>query len=370
MTGDGLKSGAWRWWLALALLLVVGALVVGGSVGAAGSSLSAEARGWLAARRYLEARGARVELRDRPLTEIEGAVPGVLVLAFPWQHHLAEGEVEAVGKVLRGGGTVLVAYSGEAGQHLEATMLDALRLETAALREPAPLGPLAWWKYHREVWSLAPEASWTGEAPGPEALELAALQVAPRAPRRSRVLYRGPEGEPLVFTYPLHRGRVVALPAPLLANAWIHRGGNADLLETLLGWLGEVWSFDEYHHALVAADAVPSASSSFAWDLFIVHLGLVYLLGLVALGRRFGPAWRDAPEAVGSTSAFLRNLGSLHSKLRHHRDAARLLRQRARAYDPDLAFSDDPDEPLEVRDDRGLVQLARKISRVQRRRNS
>ncbi len=346
------------WGLAIALVVLAG-IWLGGGEGAVSSALSRDARGWLATQRYLAGRGTAVELRDRPLTAEIGSQ--VLVLAFPWQQPLAGGELEALGGFLRRGGTVLLAYSGEIGRFQEEKVFDALQLLTIEVRSAPPLAPLPWWRYHNETWNLEPadDTRWPD-------LALGALRGAPEAPPAARVLYRAASGTPLIFDYPLHRGRVVALPADVLANAWLGEAGNADLLESLRDQLAGGWSFDEYHHGLVAIDqAATESSSRFAWDLFIVHLALIYLLGLAALGRRFGPVWREAPVASGSAASFLRGLGALHLKMAHHREAAQLLIERARSYLPGLSLDATFERrAAEVDGDQDLVLLAREVTRA------
>jgi hypothetical protein len=80
--------------------------------------------------------------------------------------------------------------------------------------------------------------------------------------------------------------------------------------------------------------------------------------------RRFGPAWSDPPQVLGSAGAFLTGLGALHDRLGHHAAAARLLVERARELHPQIALS-----PPAVPSDgsaRSLVTLARAIARHQR----
>ena len=364
-------------WLAAIGLIVIFALWLGGETGAVSSALSRGGRGWLTVQRYLIARGARVQLRDRPLTDVAEQAeddPGVLVLAFPWQLPVSTEELEALGEFLRRRGTVVLAYSGETAGFLETRVLEALDLELFEVRPEPPLAPMRWWAYHNASWSLEPTAAWAvprQTLPPQPPVSLQALRTAPEAPHGARALYRLPSGEPLIFDYPLHRGRVIALPASVLSNAHIAEDGNADLLESLHGWLGDDWSFDEYHHGLVAPESIPESTSRFAWDLFIGHLVLIYLLGLATLARRFGPVWREAPVADGSTASFLRNLGVLHRDLSHHGAAAALLVDRARAYDPALPLDAETSERAKaVADAGGLVELAREISRAQRRRSN
>ncbi len=353
----------WLFWGLVIGLVVLASAWLAGSGGAVSSALSRDGSGWLVAHRYLAKRGTPVDLRDRPLNaEIE---PGVLVLAFPWQQAIEEGEIEALGGFLRRGGTVLLAYSGEVGRFREERVLEALRLVPAEVRPAPPLAPLPWWRYHGESWNLEPAAGWQGWP----VLAVGALRGAPEAPRRARVLYRLESGPALVFEYPLHRGRVIALPAGVLANAWLGEAGNADFLESLRGWLDGGWSFDEYHHGLVAAAAQPESTSRFAWDLFVSHLALIYLLGLAAVARRFGPVWREAPVASGSAASFLRGLGVLHRQMDHHRDAARLLIERARTYSPGLSLEAATLRRADsIAGDLELVELAGEVARAHRRR--
>jgi hypothetical protein len=344
-------------------VLAVLAVTLGGrGSGASSSALSRDAGGWLAARRYLEARGAEVRLLDRSLqesSEDEGRLGPVLVLAFPWQQAIGEDDVQALGEHLRAGHTAVLAYSGEPLAHREERVLETLSLDTSEVRPGPPLHPLRWWSYHQEEWLL--------EAPEAEPIRVAAFRRAPIAPESAEVLYRDAEDRPLIFAYPLHRGKVVVLPAGVFANAWISGAGNADLLESLHGWLGDAWTFDEYHHGLVAAGAAAASPTKLAWDLFMTHLALIYVLGVIALGRRFGPAWRERPAAAGSTATFLRQVGALHHQLGHHAAAAELLVERARALDPELPSGAGVESFRSGR--KQLLETARRISHLQRRKS-
>jgi len=358
----------WLWLLAAGFLVGLGFVAAGSAdFGAASSTLSADARGWLAARRYLEARGARVVLRDRPFgSGASGAAPetGTLVLAFPWQLPRELGTALGSGSHLRAGGTVVFAYSGRRPGSSESAVMTTLGLDATELRPPPPLSPFRWWRYQRESWRLRPEE------PGWPELEVGAFRHAPSPPPEARVLHRGGEGgKPLVFAYRRNGGRVLVLPAGVLANARITGAGNADFLETLHRWLGPEWTFDEYHHGLVDPDAVAEEGSPFAWDLFTGHLALIYLLALLALGRRFGPPWREAEVAVGSTASFLRDLGAFHHRLRHHAEVAPLLVERVRRHDPRLELPEAVDEEAARVDGADkLVALARRLAGLQRRR--
>ena len=73
-------------------------------------TIGAGAAGWLAARKYLEARGAKVTLWREPLDRFSGK--GVLVVAFPCQHGQMVDASDAIEAHLQRGGTVVLAWSG------------------------------------------------------------------------------------------------------------------------------------------------------------------------------------------------------------------------------------------------------------------
>ncbi len=155
---------------------------------------------------------------------------------------------------------------------------------------------------------------------------------------------------------------MVVLPADSLSNARLGEPGNADLLETLLRNLGPRWAFDEYHHGLVTVRAADGVLGRTA-DLLLAHLVLLYLLAVLALARRQGPAWREAATVAGSTATFLLGLGALHHRLGHHAEGARLLLRRARELDRGLLLPSDLDRQAASAGPRELVEIARQVAR-------
>jgi hypothetical protein len=305
-----------------------------GSTGA-GSAQSRGARGWAAARLYVEGRGTAVELVDRPLAEALGA-PRVLVLAFPWQRW----ELSAVGadiaRHLQAGGDILFAYSGERAHPMgEAKVAEALGLGETTLRPRAPLRPLAWSAFAREEWELRPPDDATRPA-----VRVRAFEHGLVPPPGATTLLADGQGRALAFAFRRLRGRVVAVPAALLANAGLASPAAADLLESLRAGLPGTWAFDEYHHGLAAAATPAAVGGRRVFDLWLLHLAVVYLLALAALARPFGPVWSDPPVRAGSAATFLRGLGALHRRLGHDREAAALLVARARELDPRLPERD------------------------------
>lgn len=356
--------------LLLGVLLVgvvlVGLLFVTPGQEASSSTLSAKSSGWLGVRGYLERRGTRVTLSDLPLTQAARSDgdgnASVWVLSFPFQRHVNDDDLEAVQAHLHAGGTVVIAYSKSLEQSQEERVLDALGLAARSVREPPPVIPWRWWSYQQTVWTLTAGDGWGELAGGVKTLRLPAPSQLPEFSQASEVsvLYQVEEDQrqrvyPVVFSYPLQRGRVVVLPAALLSNAYLLGEGHVDFLESLRLWLGDGWTFDEYHHGLTSVAVADERGSTFAWDLFMIHIGLFYGLGLLALVRRFGPVWREGDVVTGSTSSFLRNLGALHLDLRHHQAAARLLAERRRALDPSLPEISVP----EIRTPARLVEFAR-----------
>jgi hypothetical protein len=343
----------------LAVLVAVSLLASGRSE-ARGSVLSRGAGGWLAARRYLEARGVRVRLLDRPLDPLQSS--GVLVTAFPWQQGLSEAAGEQLDEYLRHGGTLVLAYSGDPETPGEDMALKGLDVTLGEVRK-ATLNPLRWRQFSREEWNLRPAPGLTA---GGEPLRVWAPRAAPLLPKTVQALYRGPGGEPLVAALSQRRGTIWFVPADAFANARLGQAGsagNADLLETLRRRLGDDWTFDEYHHGFTGRPLLETVALGRTLDLILLHLTALYLAAVLALARPFGPAWSPPPVVTGSAGAFLLGLGAIHHRLGHHREAAERLLARVRELDRldrDITL---PAGDRQVEDARGFVALAREVAR-------
>lgn len=333
--------------LAVAAMGVAAALVLGSQGPADASALSRAGGGWLAARRYLEARGVEVQLLDR--SPAEAPVQGVLVLAFPWQRYALDDVPGVLRRHLDRGGDAVFAYA-DSRDPAQTEIAESLGLVWETRRPGPPLTPLGWKRYANEEWTLAaPDGS------GRPA-RMRAVRRALGAPRPARVLLQDGEGRAVAFVVTRGQGRVAVLPSELFANNRVATGGNADLLELLRGEMGDRWVVDEFHHGLVAPEAAGSAQGPRVLALYVGQVAFVYVLCALAVARRFGPAWREPLVSTGSAASFLVGLGALHDRLGHHVQASRLLVSRARELSPHLKL---PDERAD--DGPALVALARRI---------
>ncbi len=337
----------WGPWCLLVLVLAVIAVIFAGKT-AGPSVLSRGPAGWLGARKYLEERGIDVLLLDRPLGGTEEAE--VLVTAFPWQQSPPLLPMDPIRSFVREGGTLLIGYSGELGGTKEQQLLELLEAPLTKLGPEPPLAPVAWWRHRQREWTLVP----TQEVPGNHRGHISAAPAVPRPPERARILHRLEMNSPLnispesplnsssdsswaaTMDFSLGQGHVVLFPAELISNARLSEAGSVQALEALIALAPPgPWAFDEFAHGLrpMGEDGGPQAPQV-AFDLFVGHLFLLYLLALTALARRFGPPFKHPPIQAGSAAAFLRGLGTLHHRCGHHARAAELLLERTQALDP------------------------------------
>jgi hypothetical protein len=343
--------------LAAILMIVAAAALIGGHGAADASVLSRSARGWLAARRYLEARGCQITLLDREL-DVHGE-PGVLVLALPWQSFGGRtGVTTGIDRHLQLGGSLLFAFSGSLYDPAETLVVEKLDLERDEWRGPPPLNLRGWQAYAAEEWPLV----LFGASPRPG--RIAAVRRVPRAPRDATVLARDGQGRALAFSFLRLRGRVVVVPADAFSNARLGQAGNADLLESLRRDLGDRWVFDEFHHGLRAPATAQESGPQRALLLYVLQVVFVYLLLALAVARRFGPAWTEPVPAAGSAAHFVVGLGALHHRLGHHGEAGSLMVERARAWDQRIVVAEDGSRTGAA----GFLALARRVGMAQQGR--
>lgn len=350
--------------LGVTAFVLVGAVLFVQGRGAGPTVVSGGPSGWLAARTYLAQRGCAVSLADRPPAE---AVRGpALVIAFPWQTLLLPGEAESLRARVALGGRIVFAYSGGRPEASEELVARALGLELKTVGGGPPLDPFAWYRFQGAESVLTAEPD-LDVAVRPVVVR--SLRTVPASPSAAQILYRLPSGQPAVFRLRLARGQVLVLPADALSNGRLSRAGNADLLESLVAAMPEGFVFDEYHHGLAAAPGAEESARASSLDLLLFQLALLYVLCVLALARRFGPAWREAPAVVGSTAGFLEGLGALHRQLGHSASAARLLLMRAEEWNPRMVIPESVRAAARA-GELTLLELARVISRQQTSRRS
>ena len=346
-------------WIGLGLFGVA-VLVLAASLGerpksAGPSSLSRSSVGWLAARRYWEASGARVTLLGRSLAQQRPE--GTLVLTFPEEGFRDKEDFDAIGHELSRGRTLLLAFSGEGRYPLERLLWERVGAPLKQVRRDPPLSPRGWYRFATEVWNLKADSA----AGTVRDVRVRAPRWAPEPPAGSQVLFRAPDGTPMIFQFTRRGGRVLALPADTLSNGRVETPGNADLLETLRVALGPALTFDEFHHGFSVGSSVRTASSVVPFDLLLLQLSLLYLLAVWALARRFGTAWKETPARAGSTAAFFVGLAARHRRLGHFRPAAELLVSRIRQLDASVSFPSDID-PGVVTDERSFLEFSQRVS--------
>jgi hypothetical protein len=344
-----------RPFLVLAALAVAAALLaswVSAPRPGAGSVRSRDADGWLAARRYVEARDCDIELLDGAVESWPSE--GVVVTTLPWSQDETGGSLSRLWARVSAGLTLVVSYAGQEIDPAEDALLKALGLDRVAARERPPLWPWSFERWASQEWEL--HLAGTSASP----LRIRALDRVPTAPADARPLLVDSQGRPLAFDAPLGRGRVIVLPAEALSNGRLGAPGHADLLETLLA-SGDRWAFDEFHHGLRPAAAPASGLATRSFDGLLGHLAFLYGLTVLALVRRPGPAWREEVTRSGSASALLIGLGGLHRRLGHQSEAAARLLRRAAELSPGAALPSLPAGKVD------LLALARQVAQARRR---
>jgi hypothetical protein len=283
----------------------------------------------------------------------------VLIVSFPWQRVIPGERLRALDDHLLAGGTLLVAYTGQILSVAETLVVESLGLSWQEVEGQLTLDPWRWRAQAGHEWLLEPDAR-MADAPS---VRVSAQGRVPVAPTSARILFRHGELS-VIFSYPRGRGEVIVLPAQVLANGRLAADGNADLLEALRVRLAPAqWIFDEYHHGLSAATSPEAERMGRVFDLYLAHLALAYILGVLTLARRFGPAWVEAPATTGSVGSFLVGLGALHHRLGHHREAADLMVSRAIELDPRVQIARTPGA---VGKDE-LVRVGKEVAAAQRK---
>jgi len=340
------------------------------------SSLSRRSGGLMLARRYLEARG----LRCAELTGGIGSTPldGAYLMAFPASARRQPKEIGVLKGWVRRGGVLVVLYDSARPDPVQRAVFEAFSVATVPVPASHDLNPFRWWRKAGTPWRL--RAS-TGRAPVLISRPRLALVASPR----DTVLLRSPGHNPartLHHSAPRSgqaggfvmglardsgRGALVVLPTEAFTNGRLLTGANPDLLEWLRHRLPALLTFDERLHGLGTPPLAAAAGTPMA-DELLAHLAVIYLLVVLALGRRQGPPWPVETARGRSVGGLLLRFGAVHRRMGHHTEGAQALIRRASAF---AGWTTIPEELMEAAKDvsgPGFVRLAQRVARLQRSR--
>ncbi len=395
----------------LALLVLV---VVGGAVAATPrtpptpyDSASAAPTGTLALYRWLQALG----YTPRRLTSspLQTGGLGVMVVLEP-QNDFSPAEADAALRWVRAGGTLVLLEDENGG---DTTLLDKLNLTvqpvdgglnaatapSGTMYGAAPVQPLL---AHPPLRGLdtTVSAAITGTDPGVITVLGNGGLRAPGARANSRVTLPDPATPVLVYER-LGRGRVYAGSTPdVLTNGRIAAGDNRRLAPNLLAELqaGAAVGLDDYHLVPhTAAQQQPltlnDALYGTAWGRALLYALALIFLYIALTGRRLGRALRPIPERgrslaeyVVSMAAIFRRAGLRTNVLalwqddlrrslagpggRRGRDDDEVVAEATRRTGLTPQESAEASTLLRARpalDERALVELCRRIARLQGR---
>lgn len=351
----------------LAALLLLAVAIALARRGGAASIDGAHPAGLRGAYRYLQERGREAEAWTADATALDPSVR-VLVVAAPFAVVYTEDEIAALLRWIERGGRLVLLHSGDEPTVPELLFLLRLDLSYTAVDESdLPLGFLAWRSAVTAPVTLEADETLRGHAPSPLAAKRPRIVVT--SGTRALVLYRDPEGTPMVIEVPRHRGSIVVVNnASIVSNALLGEAQNLAFLEWILdrgGEPGQRVSFDEYRHGRGDAAAVASGETRGVFEVLIAHALLLYVVALATVGRRFGRPLPEAPLPRGSVERDVLALAALHRRAGHAHAAGERLLASARR----LARRDETRGVLASRFEGGeeeLLRLACEIGRLQR----
>jgi hypothetical protein len=337
------------------------------------NTFSRRAGGLMLARRYLEARG----IRCTELTGAIGSMPSdeAYVMAFPAITRRQPQEIGTLKGWVRHGGTLVILYASTRPGLDQMEVLEAFSVATTPVPGLHDLNPFRWWRKARTPWRLR---SPSGQAPVLISRPRLALVAEPHdtillrtidrasartsrgaAPKRSEE-----DGLVMGLARGSGRGALVVLPTEALTNGRLLTGGNPDLLEWLRHRLPATVTFDELLHGFGAPPLGATAGTPVA-DYLLAHLAVIYLLVVLALGRRQGPPWPVETTRGHSVGGLLLRFGAVHRRMGHQAEGAQALVRRAAAFGGWTTIPEGLMEAAKEVHGRRLVQLAQHVARLQ-----
>ena len=322
-TNDWLATGLVAILLMVGLALFVQQILDGGDQPNF-SSRSDEPLGGLGAARWLDKLDYQLDETEVNAFSIPDGVDVVMMLE---PEYVASDDAIALTGWVHAGGTLILAGQGASTGFL--TTLIGLELQYST-----SLPPLAWVQTplvasppQETLATLRPQAYF---APG----------------RQEYVTLYASLDKPVVITFPLSSGRVIAASTAYpFTNAGLTEPGNADLLLNLLTLApagATVW-FDEWHHgerarpqAVLPTNDQPSEPTG-PWNWLrttpvgqsILYSGLVILIALMLSGRAFGRPLAPANEKLRRPPlAYVQAIANLNRRAGHRTDVLRGYHQR------------------------------------------
>lgn len=354
-----------------AFLLVAIALLTPGAEDSGPSVRSTMQFGLSSGFAYLDRRHQPVLAFEKPFSELPDP-PQLLVIAEPLTAFFSLEDAAALTRWLQKGGRLLLLSSSRRSSMVPELGPGRLCLQLAVRPEAEQAEP-PWGFEAYKAWRLATlDGRTTGEGGLSDLTFRTRIQgLFYQSPPQAKILVKGTNQAPLVFSFRIGRGKVVVVNnSSAFGNALLWEAGNLALWEDLIATqaAGLPILFDEFHHGHQALTAEGRTAALSAFELLAAHLLLLYLAAAYCLSRPFGPRFAARQLPTSSVGTSLAALAGLHSRGRHSIAAGQQLLSAARK----ILRGDEGSGPALPKQFQGgekeLLSLARSIGRRQRER--
>jgi hypothetical protein len=341
----------WRlWWPAAVVVAAILLLAVVEAPQAGSRSVTDSTdRGYQAAFEWLAEQGS-AQMWEGALGDATAGT--TLVLVWPLEKPLDPvADATTLLRHATAGGRVVLLLDGASPVEPPRELLDGAMGVSVVSEEPVP--PYRWsaWKAWEEDRRTAKTEDGTIRVARPH-WTLDCRRGTPIATRS--------DGRHLACRVPRGRGEVVVIAdATVWQNDHLGRNQNLELLTAVLG--GQPVLFDELHHS---GGALGATTPTHVPALLFLHLGLLWLLAVLALARRFGDPLPTPALPRPSMARALHALATLHRGSGHAHDAALRIHAvlNARAARRGLPPLPEPD----VESDTQLVVYTQQVGAAQR----
>ncbi|MDP2308117.1 MAG: DUF4350 domain-containing protein [Pseudomonadota bacterium] len=320
-----MKARLWILLLFAALGLLAAMVLLTAPAGGRRSVTDRTPRGYRAAFAYLEATGGEIGTWDAPFDALDAPLGTTLVTAWPVSRGFdGSGDAASLVTWVRNGGRTVLLLDLSAEDGHPYTLVEGT-LKGLLVRDE-PIAPWSWEEWR--TWSAMRRTATMRMPDGPSGtLALADPLWNLTCPANAEFLATDASGVPSVCRLAWGKGEIVLVSdATVWQNDHLGRADNLALLDGLLA--GRTVRFDEWHHGVAT---VVSAVPPYVPGLFAVHLGVLWLVSLLALARRFGDPLPPPGLAGPSMARALHALATLHEGSGHAGSAAARLYALARA---------------------------------------